>query len=263
MSSACRNRMTTRLSGERNEADEAHRARPCAGGPTRSRRIVRSLLPLLDRRERRLDARVEVVAVERLRGARTRSTRSWSRVRISTNARCTPSALSSRSSCSSMPAAVTSTSVIASHTSTNHVGMPVVDQSADLVAERAGVGEEERRLPAVDDDIGNLGRGRERVDAVPPVHAVDAAEHCAVRPPAATEEHQHRQDDREDDALEHAEHDHADGSGQREQRARIAAPTRSGGERRGSAATARRRSPPRRAPTAGGRRATTGTARGA
>ena len=84
--------------------------------------------------------------------------RSWSRVRISTNAMWTPSALSSWSSCSSMPAAVTSMSVIASHCSTNQAGWRSWTELADLVAERARVGEEQRRLPAVDDDAGHLRR---------------------------------------------------------------------------------------------------------
>ena len=131
--------------------------------------------------------------------------------------RVRPAALSSLSSCSSMPAAVTSTSVIASHTRTNHARMALVHQPADLVAERAGVREEERRLPAVHDDARR-----------PRVRSGNVSTLChpsmpSTRPTTVPCGHQLRRKNMNtertiasDDALQHAERDHADGRGERQ-----------------------------------------------
>ena len=58
------------------------------------------------------------------------------------------------SSRSSFSAAVTSTSVTASHCSMIHRGSPCSTRPANLLAEHAGVREEQRRLPPEDDDAG-------------------------------------------------------------------------------------------------------------
>ena len=114
--------------------------------------------------------------------------------------------MSSRSSCSSTSAAVTSMSVIASHCSTIQRGSARVTRLTDLLAERARRWRRtaapptgRRRCP------GLLGRPGELVDVVPALDAVGPAEHRAVGPPVAAEEQQHREEDRDDDALEHAE----------------------------------------------------------
>ncbi len=87
---------------------------------------------------------------------------------------------------------------------------------ADLPAERSGVREEERRLPPVDHDaLELLGLGV-LLDAVPSGEVRNSPEHRAVRPPAVVEHEQHRQDDRDHDAGEHAEHDHPGAGRQRE-----------------------------------------------
>ena len=123
-----------------------------------------------------------------------------------------------------MPAAVTSTSVIASHCTTTHDGDSLAHEVADLAAERAGVGEEQRRLPPVDDDARHLVGAVVSIDAVPAVEAVDLAEHRAVRPPAAPEEQEHGEDDRDDDPFEHAHEDHAERGDHREHHRRAPHP---------------------------------------
>ena len=102
--------------------------------------------------------RVEVVAVERLEQAVAQRP-APAAGRASRRTPCgRPAALSSSSSCSSISAAVTSTSVMASHCSTTQSGWRSRTRRADLLAEDAGVGEEQRRLPAVHDDAGRLCR---------------------------------------------------------------------------------------------------------
>ena len=114
---------------------------------------------------------------------------------------------SSLSSCSSTSAAVTSTSVIASHCTTTQ-RPPLPDQAADLLAELACVREKQRRLPAEYDDAGDL-RGFGYASTL-----------CHPSRPSTVPRttpcgHQFRrknsrigQDDGDDDALEHAEEDH-------------------------------------------------------
>ena len=104
-----------------------------------------------------------------------------SRLRSSTKARCTPCALSSRSSVSSMSAAVTSMSVIGLALQDDPTGLALADQAADLFAEEPRVGEEQRGLPPVDDDAGGFGGVGVPFDAVPPVERVDTTEDVAVR----------------------------------------------------------------------------------
>ena len=122
----------------------------------------------VDRCEGLVDRVVEVIAVERLEQAvpvheiavgalEARRTRTW-----------TPCALSSVSSRSSMSAAVTSMSVMASHWSTTQLGRRVAHEAADLLAEHAGVGEEERRLPPVHDHAGPLLSRRRRAHGCQP-----------------------------------------------------------------------------------------------
>ena len=109
-------------------------------------------------------------------------------------------------------------SVIASHWSTTHDGVEVAHEVPDLLAEGAGVGEEQGSLPAVDHDAWELvGRGV-GVDAVPSVDPVDLAQHGSVRPPAPPEEQQDGQDDGDDDTLQHAEEDNARGGDERERK---------------------------------------------
>ena len=119
-----------------------------------------------------------------------------------------------------MSAAVTSMSVIASHWSTTQRGRRSPDEVADLLAEDAGVGEEQRRLPAVDEDVGQLlgasGTGRMLCQPSRP----------STRPSTSPWGHQLRwKNSRIDstigdhDALEHAE-EHDAGGGDERQRER-------------------------------------------
>ena len=94
--------------------------------------------------------------------------------------------------------------------------LPRPHELADLLAEDAGVGEEQRRLPAVDHDArGLLGLGV-AFDVVPALEVADVAQHGALGPPAAAEEQQDREDGGDEDALQHAEEDHAHGGDERE-----------------------------------------------
>ena len=91
-------------------------------------------------------------------------------------------------------------------------GGPPTRQLPHLVAELPTVGEEERCLPAVDDDPRQFGRLRVSGGAVPSAQFRHFSEDSAVRPPTALEEEENDQDDRDDDPLEHAE-EHDAGSG--------------------------------------------------
>ena len=86
-----------------------------------ARRMRRSSSRVPDRRDGGIERGVEAVTVEGLEQP-VATNRSWSRVRISTKARWVPVTLSSGSSCSSIRAAETSMSVIASHWTTSHDG---------------------------------------------------------------------------------------------------------------------------------------------
>ena len=110
----------------------------------------------IDGGEGLVDRVVEVLAVERLEQAVPVDEVAGAGSRSSTNARWMPCAFSSVSSRSSMSAAVTSMSVIASHWSTTQLGRRFADEATDLLAEHAGVGEEQRRLPAVHEHAGSL-----------------------------------------------------------------------------------------------------------
>src|SRR4051812_43804566 len=59
-------------------------------------------------------------------------------------------------------------------------GLSLAHEVADLAPERAGVGEEQRRLPAVDDDAFLFACARVDLHAVPAVEIVDLTEHRAV-----------------------------------------------------------------------------------
>ena len=95
-------------------------------------------------------------------------------------------------------------------------GLVLADEVAELLAEHAGVGEEQRRLPPEDDDVRRLLGVRCPVAHAVPARPLETAEQLAVRPPAALEEQHDREHDRGDDALEHAEEDDAAGGDQRE-----------------------------------------------
>jgi hypothetical protein len=77
-----------------------------------------------------------------------------------------------------------------------------LDELAQLGDEEAGVGEEQRGLPAEHDDVGALGEAVDAWVAVPTLAAGYPSEHDAVRPPVPMEEEQDRQHDGDDDALE-------------------------------------------------------------
>ena len=153
-----------------------------------------------------------------------------------------------------MSAAVVSTSVIGSAATTIQRGRGSVPrQPADLVAERARVGEEQRRVEAEDHQPGQLlgprdggrGRGSRRRSATRP-RAVwyghqDAAEHV-----------QDRQRDGDGDAGQHAEQRDAEERGDREHELGAPLSPAAGACRRCRRATATRRSPPRRASAAAG-----------
>ena len=98
--------------------------------------------------------------------------------------------------------------------------VPLADKVADLTSERARVREEQRRLPAVDDDSRMLSRRRDSFEIVPALEPFDLAEHRAVRPPVAAEEQQHGEGDGDHDALQDTEQDHPDRRRERQQRPR-------------------------------------------
>ena len=121
-----------------------------------------------------------------------------------------------------MSAAVTSMSVTASHCRTIHRGCSRRTILTDLLTEDAGVREEQRRLPPVDHDALRLLGLRVAAHVVPALEPRDVTEDLAVRPPVPAEEQQDREGDRDEDALEHAEEDHADRRDERERQRRLA-----------------------------------------
>ena len=115
-------------------------------------------------------------------------------------------------------------SVIASHWSTTHRGCALPDQVAHLLAEHAGVGEEQRRLPAEDERRRDA--RRPRVGPATLCHPVAAA----TRPSTSPCGHQLRwKNSRIDSTMaitmpcEHAE-EHDAGGGHERQRQRADAP---------------------------------------
>ena len=108
-----------------------------------------------DGRERSLDAGVEVVAVQRLEQPVAQDQVLQPAPQLDEGEvdalRVELAGRAGRAS----SAAVTSMSVTASHWSTTQRGCRSRDEAADLLAEDAGVGEEQRRLPAEDHDAGD------------------------------------------------------------------------------------------------------------
>ena len=95
-----------------------------------------------------------------------------------------------------------STSVIGSAAMTTHfIGVGcVVDEIDDALAERVGVREEERRVPAEEQEPGHLLRARIAREVVIALHAVRAAEDGVVRSPRAPDEVEQRHRDGDRDA---------------------------------------------------------------
>jgi len=85
-----------------------------------------------------------------------------------------------------------------------------VDGGQRAGAEVLGVGEEQGRVVAVDHETGNQPRTRVVVDVVHPGDAGHVAEDGVVRPGDPAQQVGDRQTDRDQDAVEHAEHDHGD-----------------------------------------------------
>ena len=78
---------------------------------------------------------------------------------------------------------------------------------AHLLAEHAGVGEEQWRFPSVHENAGQFFDNAVGVSTVPTRRVVGEPEHFAVWPPAALEEQQDRQHHCDQDALQHSEED--------------------------------------------------------
>ncbi len=92
----------------------------------------------------------------------------------------------------------------------------LVGDLAHMVSEGAGVGEDEGRVEAVDDQAGKVfGLGMVR-RVVQPGQSVDSAELDLVRPPRAAEHVEDRQADSDGDAGQHAEERDAEQRGDRE-----------------------------------------------
>ena len=125
----------------------------------------------------------------------------------------------SRSACSWLSAsiAVASTNVQASALSTTHLSVPgLVGEREHALAEVFGVDEEGRGVEAVDEQaIVGLG-ALEALDVVVAIDVLDAAEHGIVRSRGAVDEYADRKRDRDDDAFEHAEDEHAPEGDERE-----------------------------------------------
>ena len=109
-----------------------------------------------------------------------------------------------------MSIAVASRNVHASALSTSHLtSSACVGECEHALAEILGVDEEGRGVEAVDEQARDGRGGWEAFDVVVAVDVIDAAEHCVVRARRAVEEDADRQCDRDDDAAEDAEDEHA------------------------------------------------------
>ena len=75
-------------------------------------------------------------------------------------------------------------------------------QPTNLLPERPRIGEEQRRLPAEHHDASELAGIRVCLDAVPTRDSLDLTEDLTMGPPAALEEQQDREEDRDDDPLQ-------------------------------------------------------------
>ena len=112
--------------------------------------------------------------------------------------------------------AVASTNVQASALSTTHLASRAVGEREHALAEIFGVHEVGRGVKAVDEQaVVGLG-ALEAFDVAVAIDVFDAAEHGIVRSRGAVDEHADRERDRDDDALEHAEDEHAPERDERE-----------------------------------------------
>ena len=75
-----------------------------------------------------------------------------------------------------------------------------------------GIGKEQRRVPAQQHQPGMRRASGWRCDVVVAVDAVDPAQHRRVRAPAVPQELDHRDDDRQHDALDRTQQQHARGA---------------------------------------------------
>ena len=111
-----------------------------------------------------------------------------------------------------MSAEVTSTLVTGSAATTircTGVG-DCATASSTRSLEQLGIGEEQRRVPAEQHQAGDQPRLGIARDVVVALDAVDAAQHGGMRPPAVPQEFDDRDDDRQADAGNRAEHGDAD-----------------------------------------------------
>ena len=128
-------------------------------------------------------------------GGRSGASRSLTGSFISANASSTPRVASSLSSSSSISAAVVSTSVIGSAAMTTHrTGTSAASTSVhDPRAERVGVGEEERRVPAEEERAPAPASPRgSAYEVVVALHARGTAEDGVVRAPRSPHEVEQR-----------------------------------------------------------------------
>ena len=143
-------------------------------------------------------------ALPRLRSSRRSC---FTRARASTIPRASRSCRSRASASRLVRSTSTLASALMSSHSTGWVGL--VDGGDRSVVEVLGVGEEQGGVVAVDDETRHLFGGREVVDVVHPRHAADVAEDAVVRPRDPPQQVAERQRDGEQDAVERAEHEHA------------------------------------------------------
>ena len=117
-----------------------------------------------------------------------------------------PSASSSSLRARSVSPAVASMSVIGSAATTIQRHVAGTRERADALAEVVGVGEEERRVEAVQHESRDAAGVGIALGVVVALEVVDPAEHRVVRAPGPADEVQQRERDRDPDAPEHAEH---------------------------------------------------------
>src|SRR5262249_56050201 len=82
--------------------------------------------------------------------------------------------------------------------------------SQNALLEQLGIGEEQGRIPAEQDQAGYEPRMWVARDVVIAADTVHSAQHGEVRPPSVPEKLDHRDDDRQADSGNGAEHRHAD-----------------------------------------------------
>src|SRR5207248_1547514 len=98
----------------------------------------------------------------------------------------------------------------------------IPDEATDLLSERPRVREEERSLPAVHDDAGDLPRVAMCPEAVPFFGLSESTQYLALGPPCATKHEEHSQPDGDADARQDPECDDARGRDEREDQRTLA-----------------------------------------